>query len=105
MQHQSASLRWMLNFNDVSSLKKKKKIRKGRQNKKKFILIFLALAACSEALPQAGLGVGSTNRETESTKLNVFLHCLFHPPRRKYKGREGKNLTDIMREGKVSASM
>lgn len=63
----------------------------------------MAFAACSEAMPQAGLSVRSRNRET--AKLNVFLHCLFHSPVRKYKGREGVYLTDLMIEGKVSASI
>lgn len=75
-QHQSASLRWMLNFNGVPHLKKKKI---GEEAKiKRFILMFLALAACLEALPQAGLSVGSTNREADSAKLDVYIVYSIH---------------------------
>lgn len=74
-QHQSASLRWMLNFNGVPHLKKKI----GEEAKiKRFILMFLALAACLEALPQAGLSVGSTNREADSAKLDVYIVYSIH---------------------------
>lgn len=40
--------------------------------------MFLALAACLEALPQAGLSVGSTNREADSAKLDVYIVYSIH---------------------------
>ena len=52
------------------------------------MLIYLAFAACSGALPQAGLSVWTMNRKIDSAMLNMFLDCLFISPRRKYKDRE-----------------
>lgn len=71
------------------TLLKKIKIRK---KEKKFMLIFLAFAACSAALPQAGLSVWTMNRKIDSANLNMFLHCLLISPRRKYKDREGTKI-------------
>lgn len=79
---------------------------KEERKKKKFMLIFLAFAACSGALPQAGLSVWTMNRKVDSAKLNMFRDCLFISPRRKYKDREGTkiegtHLTPCSTVGKV----
>lgn len=62
------------------------------ERKKKLMLIFLAFAARSGALPQAGLSVWTMNRKIDSAKLNMFLDCLFISPGRKYKDREGTKI-------------
>lgn len=63
-------------FQWCTSFKKKKLAEEAKI--KRFILMFLALAACSEALPQAGLSVGSTNREADSAKLDVYIVYSIH---------------------------
>lgn len=97
MQHQSASLRWMLNFNGVPHLKKKK--RRGSQNKKVHLNVFgtcCMFGGAASGWPQCW----EYKQGGRLCKAGC-VHCLFHSPTWKYKGREGINLTDSMAEGKV----
>lgn len=57
------------------------------RKRKSLMLIFLAFAACSAALPRAGLAVWTVNRERDSAQLNLFRGCLLSSPTTKCKGR------------------
>lgn len=77
----------------------KKKNRRGSQNKKVHLNVFgtcCMFGGAASGWPQCW----EYKQGGRLCKAGC-VHCLFHSPTWKYKGREGINLTDSMAEGKV----
>lgn len=91
-QHQECFTQMAVEFQWVPCWQKRLKLRKKEEKKRKSMIIFLAFAACSAALPQAGLSAWTMNRKIDSAKLNMFLGCWLISPRTKYKDREGTKI-------------